>query len=83
MVFELKEIFITNKLGNWNNFILIVNSKREADIKFDYTDWNSSKYTDADRINYFLYRYVGIPSENKEQEELFLEMKAYQKRFEI
>ena len=83
LVFELKEIFITNKLGNWNNFILIVNSKREADIKFDYTDWNSSKYTDADRINYFLYRYVGIPSENKEQEELFLEMKAYQKRFEI
>lgn len=81
IVCKIKRIFVDNEIGEWNNFILIVNSERQAELKFDYADWNNSQFSDVDRIEYFKYKYIGILGEDRKQEELFREMEEYQKRF--
>ncbi|MGQ7409194.1 immunity protein YezG family protein [Streptococcus suis] len=77
---ELWNIFKDNGMEAWRNFSLIYKDKK-LQTSFDYIDWNCSKFSPNDRLEFFLYKYANILPIDDEQAHLFKTMINYQAEY--
>ncbi|RSI67371.1 putative antitoxin YezG [Streptococcus oralis] len=77
---NILKVLEDNNQPKWYAMVLIVKSRKQLKVEFDYTDWFASPFTSNQRLSFFKYKYLGEEPENNDLLQLFKEMEEYQNK---
>ena len=77
---NILEVLEDNNQSKWYTMVLIVKSRKQLKVEFDYTDWFTSPFTSNQRLSFFKHKCLGEEPENNDLLQLFKEMEEYKKQ---
>ena len=75
---ELQKVFIDYEQEPWFSMTMIVTSKGNVNVTFDYIDWTETNFGPSNRIDFFMYKYFEMEPENDQDKEVVKKMEIYE-----
>ena len=77
---NILKVLEDNNQPKWYAMVLIVKSRKQLKVEFDYTDWFASPFTFNQRLSFFKHKCLGEEPKNNDLLQLFKEMEEYKKQ---